>query len=424
VAGSERRPLRVLLHDFGGYAFIAELARELARRGHDVHHVHYASLRRGKGSLRRQDDDPPSLSFGAIDLGRELDRYRPTDRLRLERAYARALGRTAAAWQPDVVLSADTPLLVLHWLRPQLNRAGVPLVNWLQDLHSIAMGGDLVRRMGRAGRLGAAGLERVEARLLRSCAAVVAVTPDFVPVLSRWRVPADRVRVVPNWAELFPIPPRRNGFSAAHGLDDRTVLLYAGTLGLKHDPLHLVLLAEAFRNQPDVAVVVVSEGLGRDWLESERRARRLSNLVLVDFQPAERVPEVLATADVLLSMIRPEAGRFSVPSKVLTYLAAGRAQLSALPAYNLAARVLRESGAAVLVDPERPDDWVRGARALVADPDRRAALGRDGRAYADAHFDLQSSATTFEDVLFGARARAGAGAGDGARAGRRGRARR
>ena len=391
MAGSERRPLRVLLHDFGGYAFIAELARELARRGHDVHHVHYASLRRGKGSLRRQDDDPPSLSFGAIDLGRELDRYRPTDRLR-------------------IFLNASL--------------AGVPLVNWLQDLHSIAMGGDLVRRMGRAGRLGAAGLERVEARLLRSCAAVVAVTPDFVPVLSRWRVPADRVRVVPNWAELFPIPPRRNGFSAAHGLDDRTVLLYAGTLCLKHDPLHLVLLAEAFRNQPDVAVVVVSEGLGRDWLESERRARRLSNLVLVDFQPAERVPEVLATADVLLSMIRPEAGRFSVPSKVLTYLAAGRAQLSALPAYNLAARVLRESGAAVLVDPERPDDWVRGARALVADPDRRAALGRDGRAYADAHFDLQSSATTFEDVLFGARARAGAGAGDGARAGRRGRARR
>src|SRR5947209_10066729 len=67
VAGSERRPLRVLLHDYGGYAFIAELARELARRGHDVHHVHYASLRSGKGSLRRQDDDPPSLSFGAID---------------------------------------------------------------------------------------------------------------------------------------------------------------------------------------------------------------------------------------------------------------------------------------------------------------------------------------------------------------------
>ncbi len=398
VADADAAPggLRVLLHDYGGYGFIAELARELARRGHQVHHVHASVLRNGKGDLSPAAGDPSSLSFSAVEAGSSLDRYAVADRLRLERAYAAELGRTVRAWGPDVVLSANTPLLVLCRLRRHLS-GRVPLVNWLQDLHSVAMGDELVRRLGYGGHGGALLLRGVEARLLRSSAAVVGVSEDFLPLLTRWRV--DRVSIVHNWAGLSAPAPRHNRFSAEHGLDDRVTLLYAGTLGLKHDPLQLVRLADGLGDRPDVAVVVVSEGLGRDWLERERRDRGLANLVLVDFQPPERVADVLGSGDVLLSMIRAEAGRFSVPSKVLSYLAAGRAQLGAIPSENLAARVLRTSGGGLVVEPADGEGWVASARRLVDNAPQRAELAWAGRAYAETHFNIGTITDRFEEVL-------------------------
>jgi colanic acid biosynthesis glycosyl transferase WcaI len=314
-------------------------------------------------------------------------------------AYARQLAGAAVAWQPDVVLSANTPLFVLRLARRPLGKAGIPLVNWLQDVHSVAMGGMLARRAGVAGRAGAALLRRMEAGLLRSCAGVVPVTGDFVPLLQQWGVPPERVAVVPNWAELAPEPARENPFSTEHGLDGAVTLLYAGTLGLKHEPQQLAALAEGFRDRPDVRVVVVSEGLGRTWLEEQRRAQGLSNLVLVDFQPYERLHEVLGSADVLLSMLRADAATFSVPSKILTYLVAGRAQLAALPAANLAARTLRDAGAGLLVEPDQPAEWVAAARLLVDDPCLRQRLGSRGRAYAEQHFNVARPVDAIERIL-------------------------
>src|SRR5207248_6252540 len=124
---------------------------------------------------------------------------------------------------------------------------------------------------------------------------------------------------------------------------DKRVALYAGTLGLKHDPGLLLELAMATRESDDVRVAVVSEGPGRDWLEQQRRRLGLANLVLLDYQPYEALPDVLASADVLLTLLEPAAGRFSVPSKILSNLCAGRAQVAALPSENLAARTIARS---------------------------------------------------------------------------------
>jgi len=376
-----------------------QVARSLSSRGHEVLHLHNASLRSGKGRLERSADDPAQLTFAELGVEASLDRYKVVDRARMERAYARALVRVALDWGPDVVLSANTPLLVLRWTGRALAKEGIPLVNWLQDIHSVAMGTVLVSRLGWPGRLGGALLRRTEARLLRSCAAVVPVTADFVSLLGEWRVPLERVTVVPNWAELLPVRDRRNPFSTAHGLDDVTTLLYAGTLGLKHEPQQLAVLAELFRDRSEIRIVVVSEGLGRTWLEERRAERGLGNLLLLDFQPHESLPDVLGSADVLLSTLRADAAVFSVPSKILTYLAAGRAQLAALPRHNLAARTLLESGGGLVVDPGRPDDWVEAARKLVEDPTLRSTLGRRGRDYAEKHFDVEVPTANLERVL-------------------------
>ena len=49
---------------------------------------------------------------------------------------------------------------------------------------------------------------------------------------------------------------------------------------------------------------------------------------------------MMASADVLVAILEPDASRFSVPSKVLTYLCASRAIVGVLPPDNSVAEIL------------------------------------------------------------------------------------
>ena len=135
-------------------------------------------------------------------------------------------------------------------------------------------------------------------------------------------------------------------------------------------------------------------------------ARGLDNLVVLPLQPIERLREVLATADVAVSVIEPDAGAFSVPSKVQSYLCAGRAVLLAAPAANLA--VAGGAGA-------RARAWWWRRRTERGSSRRRCGSGpttpagwrwaRAGGAYAERTYDVERVADRFEEVLEAARAR-------------------
>jgi len=240
---------------------------------------------------------------------------------------------------------------------------------------------------------------RLERRMLRGSAAVVTISADFVPTLARWGVPSERVHVIENWAPLDELPdrPRDNTWAHEHGLVGRQVLLYSGTLGLKHNPDLLLQLARRLSGREEVRVVVISEGLGADWLRE--RAGGLHNLVQLPFQPYERLPDVLASGDVLLVILEPDAGIYSVPSKVLSYYCARRALLAAIPGENLAARLLRASGGGVVVEPADAEGFAAAAAQLLDDGGRRAEMGTRARAYAEQTFDIRLIGDRFESVL-------------------------
>ena len=84
----------------------------------------------------------------------------------------------------------------------------IPWVFWLQDLHSLAMGNEVVRRIGQAGRPFATMFEKVERELLRRATAVVPITADFDSMLDQWGVDAARSTVIENWAPLIDLPER------------------------------------------------------------------------------------------------------------------------------------------------------------------------------------------------------------------------
>jgi glycosyltransferase involved in cell wall biosynthesis len=398
--------MRVIVHDFSGHPFQAELARSLAGRGHEVLHVQCASYTSGKGSF--DVDAVGNPQYASISVGDVFERYRTGRRLVHELRYARRFNELAARFSPDIVLSCNDPLIAKARFGAWARRRRVPWVFWLQDLYSIAMAREAARR-SRAGRLLGDGLQRVERRLLRSADGVVAITEDFGPTLDDWGVDPRHRTVIENWAPLDEVPPgtRHNAWRDAQDLGDRFLYLYAGTLGLKHDPDVLYALAAA---EPGAEVAVVSEGLGADRLRARQAEQHLPNLRILPFQRWEDLPDMLAAADVLLVLLEPEAGAFSVPSKILTCLCAGRPILAAMPAANLGARTIVAAGAGIVVAPGEPEQFLGAADRLRDDGEMRQQMGASARKHAETAFDIAAITDRFEIVLRDALTAASGGA--------------
>lgn len=394
--------MRIGVHDFSGHPFQVQLSRELARRGHEILHVHCPSYVSGKGGLWRRDSDPPNISIEGIALGRAFEKYSPIRRVRQERAYGRRIVERLGTFRPEVVISSNTPLFSQELLFAACRSTGTRFVFWQQDIYSFGMQSAVSRLPLIGSRLGRYAVE-LEARMLAGSDAVVSISEDFLPTLRGWDVADDKIHVVHNWAPLEELPQttRDNPWSSEHGLNGRTVLLYSGTLGRKHDPDVLLQLALGLRDCSDVVVVVASEGVGSEWLRQGAREHRLDNLVILGFQPYERMPEVLSTGDVLLLILEGDAGMFSVPSKMLSYQCAGRPLLASIPPENLASRIIKDSDCGIVTKPRENSAYLAGAMKLIGDESLRQALGANARRYAEETFDIRIIGDQFECVLMG-----------------------
>jgi glycosyltransferase involved in cell wall biosynthesis len=389
--------MRCLVHDFAGHPFQVQLSRELARRGHSVTHVYPIGLQGPKGLLDASETDSPRLEIHGIPLSGGFRKYSPVRRLRAQRRYAQDLKQVLAARQIDVVISGNTPIDVQAQLLWHCRREGVGFVHWVQDVYCHALEFFLRRKVGAvlAGPLSFP-FFRLEQFVASRADSSVVIAPAFSTILAGWGVAKEKIAVIENWAPLNEIRPmpRCNEWSARHDLDGKTVFLYSGTLGMKHRPDLLYRLAQTLDSS--CRLVVISEGIGREYLS---QMPKLDTLLLLDFQPYAVLPQVLASADVLVATLESDAGQFAVPSKVLSYLCAGRALLLAAPKINLAASVVERSGAGFVADPDSPEEWVSAVTQLANGAALRASLSANARRYAEREFEISRIAEKFEEVL-------------------------
>ena len=398
--GPDASTMRVNLHDFTGHPFQVQLARALAARGHDVLHLYAGQYVTGRGRLDVTSDDPESLRIEPLNASVPLLKYSPVGRVRFELAYAAAWRERLAREPFDVVITANAPLFVLSRMRRYLGRGSWVL--WHQDVTSLAVAAEASRKLPKpaAAAVGRTA-QRLERAHVRDADAVVAIGEQFRVQYARWGLGTGHVRVIPNWAPLEDITPgeRENGWAKRNQLTpDGLRLLYAGTLGRKHNPLLLLdILDQVQANGIDANLVVCSEGEGADDLAAAAGGR--PDVRILGFQPAADLSDVLASADVVLALLEKDAAMFSVPSKVLSYLAAGRAIAGLMPADNPAAADIA-AAAGCTAGPDQ--DGAREAADWIAETARAGrfdAIGAASRALAEERFGIDGITDRFEDVL-------------------------
>jgi colanic acid biosynthesis glycosyl transferase WcaI len=367
---------------------ITSITGELAARGHQLHVV--TSLPWYRHHRIEEGWTGKPVREQVTDWGR-ITRVHPfpTDKTNIP-ARAMAFGgftaltgiiAAASRPRPDVVLAMSPPLTLglAGWVAARARRA--PFIFNIQDVFP-----DVAVELGVITNPTlisvASALERFT--YLRSDAVTVLSDDlhDNVVAKLKGNRP-DRVRVIPNFVDTQHIRPaaKENAYRKEFGLSGKTVVMYAGNVGFSQS-LDLVLdAAAALADDPDVVFVINGGGAARADLQ--RKAAGARNVRFVEMQPKDRLPEVLAAADVHVVPLRRGLARSSVPSKMYSILAAGRPIVASVDAGTEVAEVVQREGAGVAVPPDDPEAFTKALARVVAEPEEMDRMGRNGRQFVE-----------------------------------------
>ncbi len=318
------------------------------------------------------------------------------------------------SWRPDVVWVVEPPLFCAPqaWLVARLSGAKA----WLhiQD-YEVDAAFNLGLLKGAMLRGVVASCERW---LMRRFDRVSTISQRMVARAVAKGVEPHRVMLFRNWVEIktgFGIRDSvLRSYRAELGIaSDAVVALYSGNMGGKQGLEILAQIAklcgerfcrsginptgvrhDAARPQK-VIFVFCGNGAGRAELVTQ--CEGLQNVRFLDLQPAERLSELLAMADIHLLPQRADAADLVMPSKLTGMLASGRPVVATAQVGTELAGVVADCG--LVVPPDDAFAFADAIMVLASDADSRTRLGASGRAYAEAHLDRDAVLSGFEAEL-------------------------
>ncbi len=404
--------MRILIYSYnyhpepiGIAPLMTELAEGLVKRGHQVRVVtampNYPQRQiyedyRGKWYLNE--------SKNGVQIQRSYVWIRPQpnllDRILLEASFVvNSFIPALFGWRPDVILftspslPACLPAALLGWLRD------CPVVLNLQDiLPEAAIHVGLIRNkfMIRA-------FAALEKFAYHTATKISVIADGFVENLLSKGVPASKIIQIPNWVDINfirPLPKEDNAFRTAHQLNGKFVALYSGNIALTQGLETVIKAAVLCREYPDITFVIVGEPKGLQRLQQKCTELGADNVLLLPFQPRERLPEMLAAADVGLVLQKQNVVSFNMPSKIQVLLASGRAILASVPPNGTAAKALRQSGGGVIVPPEDPKSLAAAVLDLYQNPAKTETLGYKSRKYAKEHYAFDQALNQYESLFY------------------------
>ena len=223
--------------------------------------------------------------------------------------------------KPDVLFIVQPTLFCAPAALLYCKLTGAKSIMHIQDFEIDAMFGLGMMKTGLLARLA----KKAECWLMRRFDVVSTISYSMMANAKNKGVDEDKLYLFPNWADIDFVTPvvdgsllkEEWGFAA-----DDVVVLYAGNMGKKQG-LEIVLDAAESLSDSSIHFIMVGAGVHNEVLKADTLARGLSNVHFKPLQPWERVPEMLAMADIHLVVQKCGAADAVLPSKLTNILSAG-----------------------------------------------------------------------------------------------------
>jgi glycosyltransferase involved in cell wall biosynthesis len=323
--------------------------------------------------------------------------------------------RLVDEFKPDVVIASSTyPMdfwVARHIARLSRQRSGAPvggavLVHEVHDLWPLSP----IELSGMSpGHPFIRLCQAAENAACRDADVVISMLPKVSGHLAAHGLDLRKLHIVPNGItpDEWPQPGQgeppalRDDVAAAiatHRAAGRTVVGYAGSMGLPNALDVLFDAAESMRGEP-LAFVLVGDGHERERLARRVVDEGLTNVTMLPPIPKAQIPAMLTRIDVAyIGWQRVPIYRFGIaPNKLMDYMMAGCVVLHGVEAGN---DPVAESGCGLTVPPESHAAVADGLRRLTALPAaERQAMGERGRAFVLAHHSYPVLAQRFIEAM-------------------------
>jgi colanic acid biosynthesis glycosyl transferase WcaI len=388
--------LKIVIHDYAGHPFQVDLSRNLSKKGYIVYHLYFAGDKGPKGDFKVKDGDR-DLFFEAIGSDDDYSKTNFLKRRSGDLKYGKSVSERILDIKPDILISGNTPTETQEIILKTCKSLNCKFFYWCQDFYSIAATSILRKKIPFVGGLIGKYYQFLECRQMHRSNHIIHITDRFCKQTDEWGIDSSKVTVIPNWGALNEINvlPKDANWQKNNGLDQNSLrVLYSGTLALKHNPRLIEVVA---RNNPNIEVIVVASGVGVNYLQKFNE--EIPNLKILPLQPFSVFSKVLSSADILIGVIEKDAGEFSVPSKVLSYLCAGRPIVLAAPLNNLASEMINKSKAGVVVDSNDELGFSNAISELMKSDEERKYMGLRARKYAEENFDIEKVTDSFIKII-------------------------
>lgn len=211
------------------------------------------------------------------------------------------------------------------------------------------------------------------------------------------------VRTIFNAVDLKRFRPDQDAsaFKARHGIDGKKIVSFVGTFGTHIDIDTMLDAAAKLSHRDDVYFVFIGTGGQREALAQRIQQPDLAHTRWIGWIDHNEMPLAWAASDITYWAVHNrDLYRGALQAKIYEAIASGTPVVVATE--GLTAEVAVNSGAGVAVPFGDSDGLAREIGRLLDDPERRAKHCRDGRAYAEAHFDPEQVVSAYEEMLFAA----------------------
>lgn len=325
-------------------------------------------------------------------------------RLRAFVAFAMASARRAAnVRDSDVIFATSTPLTIALPAMWAAWRRRIPYVFEVRDVWPavpIALGAlrnPLLRFLAR----------RLEHHAYHRAAHVVALAPGMADEVARTGYDRDRITVIPNGCDndIFATPAQELSSSlesARNWLEDRPLILFAGTLGLANGVGYVAQIAQAMLvRDPDIRFAII--GSGRDGQAIADQARELGvldvNLLMVPAIPKAELAAWIQRSQICLALFSGPAilWKDAVQNKFFDALSAGKPVVSNHEGWQCHIAVEHDVGFAMASDD--PEAAAEALASAARDRPWLEGVAARARALATGRFDRDKLAAALEQTL-------------------------
>ncbi len=307
--------------------------------------------------------------------------------------------RSAVRWgpticvKPDVLFVESPPLFIGHAGVHLSRHWSVPMVFNVSDLWP-----ESAKFMGVVkNRLVLAGAEALELSYYRRASLVTGTSDEIIESVRR-RCPSTDAEVITNGVDIDRFGPQFINEEARSllGDQDRVTFTYAGVMGLAQGLNQVLDVAASVRDLHQVQFVLIGDGADRESLRRRIDVENLHNVRLLQAQPKEKIPALLAASQVgfhVLKFAIPGA----VPSKIYEAMASSLPILFA--GEGEGARRVLKAGAGLTVPYGDIRALEEAVRRLASNPDLRRELGSAGGRAAEQLYSRKEIAKRLHQLL-------------------------